>query len=184
MRELASKSQLRMSFARRALITVPLIVFLGFLMGSLSGSGEHNNWFAQLVKPSIQPPGAAFGIAWTILYVMMGFAVAMILHARGAPGRTVALCLFAFQLTLNLGWSPLFFSAHQVSAAFVLIIFILMAATVTTIAFWRVRRWAAWLMVPYLAWLIFAAVLNYRIDQLNPDAESTLPSPGRAQVIL
>lgn len=184
MGELASKSQLRMSFTRIALVCVPLLVFLGFLVGSLSNAGEANRWFAVLQKPAIQPPGWLFGVAWTILYALMGFALALIIDARSAPGRTTAICLFAFQFTLNLAWSPTFFLMHQVSAGLVLIIIILIAATATTVAFARVRKVAAWLLLPYLFWLSFASILNYQFDKLNPNAERTVPEPVRTQVIL
>jgi translocator protein len=184
MGELASKSQLRMSFARIALVCVPLIIFLGFLAGSLANSGDENRWFGMLVKPAMQPPGWLFGIAWSILYAMQGFALALIIDARGAPGRTTAIGLFAFQLTLNLAWSPTFFMMHQVSAALVLIIMIFVAAGVTTLAFSRVRKMAALLMLPYLAWLAFASVLNYQFDQLNPKAEQMVPEPTKTEIIL
>jgi len=184
MGELASKSQLRMSFTRIALVCVPLIIFLGFLVGSLANSGDENRWFAMLVKPLMQPPGWLFGFAWSILYAMQGFALALIIDARGAAGRTTAICLFAFQLTLNLAWSPTFFLMHQVSAALVLIVMILVAAGVTSFAFSRVRKAAAWLMLPYLAWLAFASVLNYQFDTLNPDAERMAPEPVKTEIIL
>ena len=184
MGELASKSQLRMSFTRIALVCVPLIIFLGFLVGSLANSGDDNRWFALLVKPAMQPPGWLFGVAWSILYAMQGFALALIIDARGASGRTTAICLFAFQLTLNLAWSPTFFLMHQVSGALVLIVMILVAAGVTSFAFARVRKAAAWLMLPYLAWLAFASVLNYQFDTLNPDAERMAPEPVKTEIIL
>lgn len=183
MGELASQTQLRMSFARTALITVPLVVFLGFLVGSLSNSGDENRWFAALAKPAMQPPGWVFGAAWTALYTMMGFALALILHARSAPGRGLAIGLFAFQFTLNLMWSPTFFMAHQVTAAFWLILAILAAATSTTVAFARIRTAAAWLMLPYLLWLSFASILNYQFDQMNPTAETLVPDARKTQVL-
>jgi tryptophan-rich sensory protein len=184
MGELASKSQLRMSFTRIALVCVPLVIFLGFLAGSLAGSGEENRWFAMLQKPALQPPGWLFGVAWSILYAIQGFALALIIDARGARGRTVAICLFAFQLTLNLAWSPTFFMMHQVSAALILIVMIFVAAALTTFAFARVRKTAALLMLPYLAWLAFASVLNYQFDQLNPAAERIVPEPAKTEIIL
>ncbi|MFN3749618.1 MAG: TspO/MBR family protein [Sphingorhabdus sp.] len=171
MSQLASPSQLRMSLFRWALFIVPTIMFLGFLSGTVSGSGEQNSWFAELVKPAAQPPGWAFGVVWPILYLLMGIAVSIILNARGARLRGIAVALFAIQLALNLYWSPLFFGQHQVTAAFYLLLAIWGAAFATTLVFGRIRPLAAWLMVPYLAWLSFAAILNYQIDRLNPDAE-------------
>lgn len=171
MSQLASASQLRMSFVRWALVIVPAIMLLGFLSGTVSGSGEDNAWFAELVKPEAQPPGWLFGVVWPILYLLMGIALAIILNARGARLRGLAVGLFVVQLALNLFWSPLFFGRHEVSAALYLLVAIWIAALVTTVVFGRIRALAAWLMVPYLAWLSFAAILNYQIDQLNPDAE-------------
>ena len=87
MSELASTGQLRMSFLRVALVTVPLILFLGILSGALAGSGTGNPWFAALAKPAEMPPAWAFPAAWTLLYILIGFALAMIIWARGASGR-------------------------------------------------------------------------------------------------
>lgn len=165
---LASPSQIRMSFLRWAIVAVPLIVLLGSLSGGIGGSAGESSWYAALQKPALVPPGWVFGVAWTILYALMGLALAMILNARGAYGRPAALTLFGIQLALNLAWSPLFFGAHRIQAAFWLILAIFFFALLTTLAFGRIRKWAAWVMVPYLAWLCFAAVLNWQIMQLNP----------------
>lgn len=184
MGEIASASQLRMSFLRWALVTVPAIEFLGFAVGRVSNSGFGNPWYDALVKPAIQPPGAAFGIAWTILYALIGLALAIVLDARGNRYRRLAIALFVFQLVLNLCWSPLFFAAHQVFAAFVLILAMLAFAIATTIAFGRVRKVAAWLMVPYLLWLSFAAILNWQTHVLNPDAGTLAPRRPSTQIEL
>lgn len=177
MNEIASKSQLRLSYLRWALFIVPTVVFLGFLSGRLANSGYGNPWFETLTKPAAMPPGWAFGVAWTILYVLMALALAMVLDARRAKGRWTAVALFVVQLGGNLAWSPLFFAAHKVDAALYLIVAILVLATVTTVLFGRIRKAAAWLMVPYLCWLGFASGLNYDIGRLNPDAE-TLAAPS------
>jgi tryptophan-rich sensory protein len=182
--ELASKSQLRMSYARWALVTVPLIVFIGFLVGNISGSGFGNPWFDGLKRPTWFPPGWLFPVAWTTLYAMMGLAIAHILAARGASGRTLAIALFLVQLTLNYAWPPTFFLAHKISIALILIIVLLGLAIATTFAFARVRRVAAWLMVPYLAWLSFATLLNYEMDRLNPDAETFAPASPATRIVL
>lgn len=170
--ELASKSQLRMSFLRWALFIVPLILLLGWFSGQWSGSGEQNSWYAALTKPETTPPGWVFPVVWTTLYILMGLALSMVLHARGAVGRGLAMALFVAQLLLNLFWSPLFFRMHQVTTAFYVILAIFVLATLTTVLFGRIRKVAAWMMVPYLAWLVIAAALNFQIDRLNPDAET------------
>ncbi|MGK2910171.1 MAG: TspO/MBR family protein [Sphingobium sp.] len=182
MNEIASKGQLRLSYLRWALFTVPAVVFLGFLSGRMANSGYGNAWFDALTKPAVMPPGWAFPVAWSLLYILMALALAIVLDARGARGRGFAILLFITQFVCNLAWSPLFFAAHKVTAAFYLIIAILVLVTLTTIMFGRIRRLAAWLMLPYLCWLGFAASLNYEIGRLNSDAE-TLAAPAlRTQI--
>jgi benzodiazapine receptor len=166
--EIATPSQLRQSFLRRAFVTVPLIVLLGTASGILSGSGWNNLWFQALVKPVGIPSGATFGLVWTVLYVLMGLAVAMILHARRARGRTVAMTLFVVQLLLNLAWSPIFFGFHKIQLAAWWILLMFVTAAAATYAFWRIRRLAGWILLPYLVWLCFAGSLSYKIARLNP----------------
>jgi len=170
MTELASQNQLRMSFTRWALVCVPLLIFLGSLSGLLVNSGNQNRWYMLLSKPSVVPPGWVFGVVWTLLYGLMGLALATILDARRAPNRGRALALFGVQLVLNLAWSPVFFALHMAHFAVFLLVMILVAAVMTCYAFGQIRARAAWLLVPYLVWLSFATVLAYRIDQLNPNA--------------
>lgn len=184
MGQIASTSQLRMSFLRWALVTVPLIILLGIASGQVAGSGPGNAWFETLAKPEFMPPGWAFGVAWTLLYGLMGLALAFVMAARGARGRQLALTLFGIQFVLNLVWSPVFFAAHQVTAALVIIVLMFVFAAVATIRFAKIRMVAALLMLPYLAWLIFAAVLNYEVRRLNPDAETLVPEAGGTQISL
>ena len=172
MSQLASASQLRMSLLRWALFVIPAVMLLGFLSGRVSGSTGDSSWYQALFKPELQPPGWAFGVVWPTLYFLMGLAFAMVLHARGARYRTAAVALFIAQLAVNLAWSPIFFGQHKVSTAFYVILAMIALAIATTFVFARVRKGAAWLMVPYLVWITFAAGLNYEIDRLNPDAES------------
>jgi len=166
--EIATPSQLRQSFLRRAYVTVPLIVLLGTASGILSGSGWSNLWFQALVKPKNIPSGMTFGLVWTVLYVLMGFAVAMILHARRARGRTIAMALFVVQLLMNLAWSPIFFGFHKIQLAFWWILVMLVLAAGTAYAFWQIRRMAGLILIPYLLWLCFAGTLSYKIARLNP----------------
>ncbi|PBN42765.1 TspO/MBR family protein [Sphingobium sp. D43FB] len=177
MNEIASPGQLRLAYLRWSLLTVPAIVLLGFLSGRLANSGYGNRWFDALEKPALMPPGWLFGVAWTILYILMGLALAIVLHARGAKGRGPAIVLFLIQLLMNLAWSPLFFRAHQVGSALVLILALIVVVAITIWLFARIRRVAGLLLLPYLAWLAFASFLNYEIGRLNPDAE-TLVAPA------
>jgi tryptophan-rich sensory protein len=182
--ELATKGQLRWAFLRWAVVTVPLIILLGFASSRVAPAGEHNRWYAELAKPALNPPGWVFPIAWTALYILLGLALAMILNARGARYRGLAIGLFAAQMVANLVWTPLFFGAHQVALAFGLIVVMFVLALITTIVFGRIRKAAAWLMVPYLAWLCFAGSLNFAIMDLNPNAATLVPSSSSAQMTI
>jgi len=171
MNVIASPGQLRASFLRWSLVLVPLVLLLGFLSGASAGSTANNPWFQDLVKPALYPPPATFGIVWTILYLLMGFAAALIAAARGAEGRGLALAAFTVQLLLNLAWSPLFFGMHQMKNALYLLLALDVAVLVTVALFWWVRPRAGLLLLPYLAWVCFATVLNWQFIEANPDAD-------------
>lgn len=180
---IASREQLRMSYARWALLCVPLILLLGFLSGRSVPSGENSAWYQSLAKPALTPPDALFPVVWTALYIMLGLALAMILNARGALGRRLAVGLFSVAFGLSLAWTPVFFGAHRIGSALLVLILMLVLAIATTVAFARIRPWAGWLMVPYLVWISFAGVLTWRIGQLNPDAQALVPGARTSQVI-
>ena len=184
MTELASREQLRMSFVRWALVTVPGVLLLGFLSGSSVPAGSNNPWYLMLTKPALTPPDWAFPVAWSILYVLMGVALAIVLNARGARERGLAIGLFAAQLVANLVWNPLFFGSHRVLLAFGVIVVMLALALATTFVFGRIRTAAAWLMVPYLAWVCFAGALTWGIHVLNPDAANLVPGAVTTQIAL
>lgn len=157
MREIASKQQLRLAFLRWAVVTVPFVLLLGFTAARLVPSGAQNTWYAALVKPDLTPPDWAFPAAWTVIYVLLGLALAMMIHARGSRLRGPAIALFGVQLVVNLTWSPVFFGMHQVTWAFGILGAMFVLTIAMTIVFARVRVIAAVLMLPYLAWLVFAA---------------------------
>lgn len=157
-----------------ALVTVPAIVILGSASGWLSNSGYENPWFDDLAKPVFMPPGWAFGVVWPILYVLLGLSLALILSEPPSEGRRKGLVLFFTQLALNYAWSPIFFAAHEVQAALIIIFMMTAVAAMTAGQFFRIRPLAGALMVPYLAWLCFAAALNAAIGRLNPSAGTSL----------
>lgn len=164
----------RNSWWKIAIMTVVAIELLGSASGLLSNSGYGNPWFDSLRKPDFMPPGWAFGVVWPILYALLGVALAMILVEPPSPRRQAALTFFFIQLVLNFAWSPIFFAAHDITTAKIVIF--VMAATAAAAAgqFLRLRKAAGLLMVPYLLWLIFAATLNATIEQLNPGAGTFL----------
>ena len=161
---------------KTALFTVPAIVLAGSASGWLSGSGYGNPWFDQLVKPPFMPPGWVFGVAWTILYILIGLSLAMLLHAKGAEKRERALILFGLSLLLNFAWSPVFFGMHKVTIGLSLIAAMIVCTIGLIFALWKIRIGAALLLYPYLGWLMFASALNYKIMELNPEAESLVPA--------
>ena len=171
MNRLASPAQLRASFVRWALFVVPAVLLLGFVSGRLGGDAASDPWFIALDKPAIFPPPAAFGIVWPILYTLMGLAAAMVCAAWGSRYRLPAILAFVLQLLINLTWSPMFFGAHEITFGLYVIALLDVAVLVTIVLFWQVRRSAALLLVPYLAWILFATVLNYEFLRLNPAAD-------------
>ena len=183
MSEIASKQQLRLSFLRSAFVTVPLILLLGFASARLVPVGADNAWYQALSKPAATPPDWAFPVAWTIIYVLIGLALAMIVHARGSRLRTPAIALFAAQMVANLVWTPLFFGAHRVGLSLVVLVAMFVLAAATTAVFARIRTPAAMLMLPYLAWIVFAGYLTYQVRVLNPNAETLVPSSTSSQII-
>lgn len=177
MTEIASSGQLRAGLLRWVLVLVPGINLLGFLSARASLSGPDNPWFAALAKPALYPPPLAFPIVWTALYVLMGVALAIVVSARSAPGRGAAIALFAAHFVLNLAWSPVFFGMHRIALALGIILVMAVSLAAVIALFWRVRPVAAALMVPYLAWVLFASVLNWQILQMNPDADGQEAPP-------
>jgi benzodiazapine receptor len=159
---------------KTAVVCVVAIELLGGLSGWLSNSGYGNGWFDGLDKPNFMPPGWAFGVVWPILYALLGIAVAMILAEPPSPRRKTALTLFFIQLALNFAWSPIFFAGHDIRLANVVIFAMAALAAAAAGQFVRIRTIAGVLMVPYLAWLIFAATLNATIGNLNPGAGTSL----------
>lgn len=168
---------------RWAVVTVPFILLLGFTSARMAPTGAENRWYTALAKPDIVPPDWAFPAAWAAIYVFMGLALAMIIHARGSRVRGTAIAFFAVQLVANLIWSPLFFGMHQVFWSLVTIGVMFVLAFATTIVFGRIRIGAALLMVPYLAWLVFAGILTFQIMELNPNAETIVQPASTTQII-
>ena len=169
-----AETTLKDGWWKTALIAVIVIEAIGSLSGWVSNSGYGNGWFDGLQKPSFMPPGWAFGIVWPILYALLGISVAMIIAEPPSDRRRLALTLFFVQLVLNFAWSPLFFALHDIRLAKYVIFLMAIIAAAAAGQFFRLRRTAGLLMVPYLAWLIFAAMLNSTIEALNPGAGTWL----------
>lgn len=164
---LASPAQLRASFLRWALFLVPLVLLIGFAAGNLGG--PDTPWFAGLDKPAIYPPPVVFGIVWSVLFVLIGLALAMVASAWGAAGRGAALIAFAVHFIVTQSWTAVFFGMQDMFAGLIVLGFGIASLAVALALVLRVRRKAALLLLPYLAWLCFAGVLNYQFIVANPD---------------
>ncbi|HEX2593825.1 MAG TPA: TspO/MBR family protein [Rhizomicrobium sp.] len=141
-----------------------LTLAVGAIAGFATGSSI-DGWYATLAKPSFNPPNWVFGPVWTTLYVLMAFAAWRAWRVVGWRGA--ALAMFLVQLALNFAWSFIFFTAHQLGLALIELAVMLVAIVATTTVFWRIDRAAGALMLPYIAWVSFAGVLNAALWQLN-----------------
>jgi tryptophan-rich sensory protein len=145
-------------------------IVLCFAVAGIGGrwtAGEVTGWYRTLARPVIAPPDRVFGPVWSLLYATMAVAVWRVWLAAPSPAREWALGLFLVQLGLNLAWSWIFFHEHAIGAALVEIGVLWVAIGETALAFSRVEPVAAWLMVPYLAWVTFATALNAAFWRLN-----------------
>lgn len=124
-------------------------------------------WYVHLKKPPWTPPGYLFGPVWTLLYIMMGLAAWLVWKRAGFSGARLALSIFVVQLVLNGMWSWIFFGMHKVGLAFAEILLLWVMILVTVFAFWRQYVLAGVLLIPYLAWVSFAAALNFSIWWMN-----------------
>ena len=144
-----------------------LVCFAAAGLGSLATTPQIPGWYAGLEKPFFSPPNWLFGPVWTVLFLAMAVAGWMVWRRRGFSGAPVAFTLFGAQLVLNVLWSVLFFGLQSPGAALIEIVVLWIFILATLLAFSKVSRNASLLLVPYLAWVTFAAVLNLAIWYLN-----------------
>jgi len=150
-------------------LTVLVWVVVALLAGAVGGlAAAPGEWYATLNKPAWNPPSWVFGPVWTTLYLLMGVAAAAAWEGRRTRSGRAGFFLFGLQLALNALWSWLFFHWHRPDLALADLVVLWAAILGTIIAFRRIRPAAGWLLVPYLAWVTFAGVLNASIVRLNP----------------
>lgn len=151
-----------------------ILALAGFLVlsaivaavGGGATAASVSSWYPTLDKPFFNPPDLLFGPVWTILYTMMAVAAWRIWRSAD-PSRIRALFIYGVQLALNLAWPLIFFGLRQAGAAIVVIVVLLIAVVATIRLFYPIDRIAAWLLLPYLAWIAFATALNAAIWLLN-----------------
>jgi len=153
----------------------PALALIGWLALCLAVDGLSSifplraipTWYAALIKPPFNPPNAVFPLVWTLLYVLMAISAWIVWKTRPSPCRRRGLRLFLVQLGLNFLWTWIFFSTHQVLTAFIDLVALWAAILLTILTFKKMSTTAAWLLVPYLAWVTFAGYLNFAIWLLN-----------------
>ncbi len=148
-------------------LTASGCLFVCFLPGIFGGRFAPGSWYQGLVKPALTPPGWVFPVAWTILYLMMGISLFMVLRDAKHAALKTALPAFALQLILNGLWSWIFFGLQRPGLAFAEILVLWLTIVISAALFWKIRRAAGLLLLPYLGWVTFAAWLNFGLWRLN-----------------
>jgi len=149
------------------LVSVLICEFAG-IIGSIFTTPSIPGWYAGLVKPIFNPPNWAFAPVWITLFAMMGIS-AFLVYEKGIRKNGVkkALVFFAIQLLLNTLWSIVFFGAHMMFCAIIVIILLWGMILATILLFHRISKTAAYLLIPYILWVSFAMVLNISLYILN-----------------
>lgn len=142
-------------------------LLLSFAAGWFGSRFPPGLWYAELTKPAWTPPNYIFGPAWTTLYILMAVSAWLVWKKVGFRSAAVPLTVYLLQLFLNALWSYLFFGLHNTGLALINICFLWLAILMCTILFYRHHRIAAYLLVPYLIWVSYAAALNFEIWRIN-----------------
>ncbi|MEM3556237.1 MAG: TspO/MBR family protein [Candidatus Micrarchaeia archaeon] len=155
--------------SKTALIVAILICEMAGVIGSVFTYNSIPDWYDRLKKPDFTPPSWLFAPAWVTLYLFMGVS-AYLVWEKGVKRKEVrdALSIFGVQLLLNLFWSIFFFGLRCSLCGFVEIILLWLAIAVTIIKFHKLSKPAALLLIPYILWVSFAAILNFYVWRLNP----------------
>jgi translocator protein len=151
----------------RIIVSV-LICFLAGGIGTIFTSSAIPTWYASLNKPPFSPPNWIFAPVWTTLYLLMGIALYLI-WKKGLKTKKVrdAVYVFVIQLVLNAAWSPIFFGAHNILLALLIIVIVWIYILKTIRLFAKINSTASYLLYPYLAWVSFATILNFSVWFLN-----------------
>jgi translocator protein len=140
---------------------------LAGIIGSLFTTSSIPTWYATLIKPSFNPPNWIFAPVWIFLYLLMGISFYLIWIKSNNPNFSFLMSVFLLQLVLNAFWSIIFFGLKSPLFAFVEIIVLWLTILICIILFFRISKISSYLLIPYLLWVSFAAVLNFAIWKLN-----------------
>ena len=159
--------RMKISDIWKLVIAVVVSEAAGFI-GALFTTPSITTWYATLAHPAFSPPNWVFAPVWTLLYLLMGIAAYLVWKAGGGRKDVrAALIIFLIQLALNALWSIIFFGHHDPGVALIDIGLLWLAILATIVAFYKISKGAAYLLIPYIAWVTFAAYLNYAIWMLN-----------------
>jgi benzodiazapine receptor len=136
-------------------------------LGSVATLPKIPTWYAALNKPSFTPPDYVFPIAWNVLYALMAISLWRLWQAPSGEMRSLAITIFLMQLAVNLAWSWIFFGAESIRGGLSTILALVVLVAMTILAAWKVDRFAASLLLPYLLWIGYATALNAEIARLN-----------------
>jgi translocator protein len=148
------------------LVCLILTLSAGFIAG-MATSGSIDGWYTTINKPSFNPPNYLFGPVWTSLYLLMGISLYLIIISAPQKEKRKALVLFVIQLVLNFLWSFIFFRFNHLLFASIEIVLMWVFIILMIIQFRKINTIAAWLNIPYLAWVSFASVLTLTIYVIN-----------------
>ena len=159
-----------------------LMAFIGLnFLAAMSGAlFKPDACYRALVKPWFQPPDWLFAPAWMVLYALNAVAAWWVWEAGSGTALTIAMVVYGAQLMLNAGWSALFFGLKRMDLAMLEVVFLWLSVAATILVFAPIVPAAGWILVPYLAWVTFAAYLNWTIWRLNPSAATAraVAQPG------
>lgn len=151
---------------KKFLISIGIPLATGGLAALLTK--DSMDLYSKINQPPLSPPAWLFPVAWTILYLLMGISLYLIWNnSTDYNFKKVAFILFSVQLILNFIWSLVFFNSRQFTAAFIILIFMFIFTLFMTLRFYKINKISAFLQIPYILWLTFAAYLNYAICVLN-----------------
>ncbi|MEW6617341.1 MAG: TspO/MBR family protein [Patescibacteria group bacterium] len=157
------------------IVSLVLPLAAGFI-GSFFTTPAINSWYATLIRPSFSPPNWIFGPVWTLLYILMGVSLFIVWKSDSDKNKKrVAMVVFFGHLVLNTLWSIIFFGLNNPFFAFIEIIILWLSILVTAFLFFRIKKIAGILFIPYLLWVSFASVLNFSIWQLNRIPQEIIP---------
>lgn len=146
------------------IICIAICEVAGFI-GSLFNFKSIPGWYAKQKKPKFNPPNWIFGPVWTLLYLLMGISLYLVLIS--GKEITLPLIIFSIQLILNIAWSAIFFGMKKPSIAFIEIIFLWVSILLNILFFYNISKISSYLLIPYILWVSFAAILNFSIWYLN-----------------